>query len=100
MQGPPKPEPKPKDCTCSFPKGIARNPTGHAQTCAVYKRIMAEVLKDAGEYIAPHNIIASPLPQGTDEAQPDQFGPLELGTEGAPFIYPEELGMPGQAGRK
>lgn len=93
---PPPPPPaakrdKPEDCTCAFPAGYARNMTEHAQSCPVYKRIMGRVLDDAGEFIAPHNVPpVSPLPQSADEAQPDQFGPLALGTDGQPFVYPEE----------
>lgn len=92
---PPPPPPmkrdKPQDCTCGFPDRIARNMAGHARSCPVYKRIMGRVLDDAGEFIAPHNVPSSPVGvANTHEAQPDQFGPLALGTDGQPFTYPEE----------
>jgi BMFP domain-containing protein YqiC len=32
---------KPDDCTCAFPRLIARNITLHAPDCPAYKRIMA-----------------------------------------------------------
>lgn len=31
-------EPKPVDCTCPYPRLVARNGSGHATQCAVYQR--------------------------------------------------------------
>ena len=91
MQGPPNDRPrKPSDCTCSYPSGRAQNPTGHAQSCPQYARIMAEVEKDGAEYISgdllpgyPPDTLAS---RKSPEATPDQFGPLDMGSDGTPFV--------------
>lgn len=35
--------PKPVDCTCEFPRLIARNGCGHTDPCPVYRRWKREV---------------------------------------------------------
>jgi hypothetical protein len=32
---------KPADCTCEYPRLIARNGCGHTEPCPVYERFMA-----------------------------------------------------------